>query len=484
MGLFWVLELLCIHFTFTQDCRRTRDKRTWKLLYCNCFTCSDWKIVPNNFSTDLERLMDLERLEFEKSTLKNIPPYSFVTQPKLKLLSLKSSRVKTLEHNAFYGLENLLTLDLQRNHIHHLPNKILKDLTSLQHLYLNNNRFKAVNNNFWFGPKYLITLHLQHNNIHEIDNNTFLGLTYLRTLKLQNNKIQETHMNTWCHLPSLKELGLSANKITVFNKNVTSQQKCMKRLKLLHPESCIGTLAIDRNQLLTIKAEQFVDILDVRRLNLNHNDIHTIETNAFTALTLCHITMGFNKLKKVQNRLFINQHLLEQLRIDHNDIYKIGGEAFVGCSSLKMVDLRFNKLTALSQNLFAGLNSSLFHGDFKIDLRDNQIYGIPVKLFSYLNKMNIHEQRSVHIEFSRKMYTLNMTVLYEKSQTFTCYNSILIKHKISLKLHSSNTSFDLDQWEQWLEVRHFDTENKLCFKCLESEVLSEVNSKQSEKPYK
>ena len=92
---------------------------------------------------------------------------------------------------------------------------------------------------------------------------------------------------------------------------------------------------------------------DVDKIYLSENQIANIESGVFVKNSRCiKLQLDYNKLTEIRNDMLTGLVYLEWLSLEHNEIKTIYPFAFAGLPSLKGLYLHSNKLTTLPGNIF------------------------------------------------------------------------------------------------------------------------------------
>ena len=186
---------------------------------------------------------------------------------------------------------------------------------------------------------------------------------------------------------------------------------CFSHYSLLCPLQCISfAQGIVCNHLSNIKYQRiwkfikyfkcyvctlkFNDInfsssLNITVLNIKENDFKHIciskETNNPTFSSLRKIDMSFNKLTIVKSSCLKSVESLKMLYLHVNKIKSVEDNAFSNLKKLKILDLSYNKIVKLQKEIFIGLNAVAL-----INLTINLITDINIDTFSSIPHYTIH----------------------------------------------------------------------------------------------
>lgn len=198
-----------------------------------------------------------------------------------------------------------------------------------------------------------------------------LNLISLRKLSMQSCEIGEIHQNAFIGLEKLEELDLSYNYL----EEVPGAVKVLSSLK---------KIILLGNNIMRLRSNSFNGLHSIVDLNLNVNEITYIDPDAFKGLenSVRDVRLHYNNLNTLPYEPLRKLKRLSFLVISRNNINSIPKNAFVGMSSLKILELDSNKLVFRS-GMFAGLEHSLE----TLTLRDTGLTALPVTSLIPLRKL-------------------------------------------------------------------------------------------------
>ncbi len=145
----------------------------------------------------------------------------------------------------------------------------------------------------------------------------------------------------------------------------------------------VQTLDLENNQLTTIESNTFAGLTNLKYLHLSGNNLTTIESNTFAGLTSLEVlVLKDNQLTMIESNAFAGLTSLEGLYLQNNQLTTIESNAFAGLTSLKYLDLENNQLTMIESNAFADLTNLKY-----FDLKDNNLTTIESKTFAGLTSL-------------------------------------------------------------------------------------------------
>ncbi|XP_043751168.1 extracellular matrix protein 2-like isoform X3 [Cervus elaphus] len=253
-----------------------------------------------------KNLTRLKRLNLDGNSLSTVP-----TLPtSLQELKLNDNHLQGLEHSSFWGLSQLLTLEVEGNRLHdgNISPLAFQPLRSLLYLRLDRNQLRTIPPGL---PASLQELHLGTNIIEEVREGTLNHSCSLSVLVLSNNRLQEDRLapRAWIDLPKLEALDLSYNRLV----HVPSFLPRGLRHLMLH-----------HNRIERIPGYVFAHMKPgLETLHLAHNSLREdgIHGVSFLGLqaSLAELLLDHNQLQAIPRGL-LGLRALQVLRLSHNKI--------------------------------------------------------------------------------------------------------------------------------------------------------------------
>ena len=222
----------------------------------------------------------------------------------LHLLALQSTALTSLAFNPY---RKLVELRLSDNVISDIPPSTFKRLHSLRHVYLAGNRLIEVPSL----PRSVRILHVQGNNITRLP---ILHMPHMENFVADRNLIDKVELRVLKHTPSLSLLSLADNRLEL--------------LDLDHVLS-LEVLSAERNRL-------------VRFPKLPPGVVS--------------VYLDWNNISELPELIFYE---LEALHLSHNALTLVSNTTFLYTPKLRLVDLSFNPLKAVSHQVLAGLGAHI-----------------------------------------------------------------------------------------------------------------------------
>lgn len=188
---------------------------------------------------------------------------------------------------------------------------------------------------------------LQKSMIEAIRARAFVGLLFMEHLDLSNNELKNVVTGTFFGVKKIKTLNLSNNKIANLSENA------------------------------------FTGLRDLKVLNLTNNSISNVHELSFDGLeSLVELDLGFNEIINLSG-LSVDLPNLEVLRLRQNHLMCLPNNVFYNLTSLRYLDLSWNKLKCPLTMLTMKPGNSLAH----LDLSRNAIDILIPNMFSSLNNL-------------------------------------------------------------------------------------------------
>ena len=296
-------------------------------------------------------LPKLEKLSIESCKIRNIPARAFSGLENLKSLKIEShsSVLMDVDVDSLKRNSRLAELAMPKNNIWSLPSGLLCDLHNLRLLNLSHNHLMEIADIGLSSCRIsVVVLDVSNNFISALADGDLNWMPTIEKLDISHNSMNQISENSFEGVLNLREINLSYNQLSSLPSNLFNNSLGLEKVELQN--NAIGIV----NQSL------FYGLTDLRFLNLSHNDIstHHISKETFSSMaSLIVLDLSFNRLTKLPDDVFASLTSLTTLHLQNNNIHKIDGNAFANQVQLKGVDLSQNKLTSLSTSAFASLGN-------------------------------------------------------------------------------------------------------------------------------
>uniref|UniRef100_A0A336KC85 CSON002513 protein n=1 Tax=Culicoides sonorensis TaxID=179676 RepID=A0A336KC85_CULSO len=313
----------------------------------------------------------LYRLEITENPIQHIPDEAFIGLDRsLSILKLTYNQLVEIPSQAMRHLRKLQYIDLTGNHISDLRKEAWRGLEdSLQTIILTDNLIPGLPTDAFSSLPLLETIDLSGNNIMEIEKDVFRdGMARLKNVILADNLLATIPYTSLSPLKALTTLDISYNRITGFAPEEVELTNVKLNLNILH---------LEYNQITSIPPEsfQYFDVLNVTYLD--GNPISVISEGAFQKARIRELYIRNCKLHFISPEAFTSlESSLQVLDLSGNNITTLPEKVFSAFDSLKVLNLRDNKLTKLMPiELFLSLQSTLH----KLDLTGDNMPGLTLQ---------------------------------------------------------------------------------------------------------
>lgn len=177
----------------------------------------------------------------------------------------------------------------------------------------------------------LVGIRIRSCSVKSIENH-FRGLPKLEVIDLHRNKIENISEDAFVDLINLEALAMGYNRIKFLAENIFSKLFSLKEILL------------DNNRIQVLHPRIFGSFRNVLNINFGQNGILVLPENILeNATSLEEVLFYANKLERVPRDLFKNNLKLRTCTFDINNIKFIDFNLFNHLSTLKHVNLKFNK---------------------------------------------------------------------------------------------------------------------------------------------
>jgi Leucine-rich repeat (LRR) protein len=407
--------------------------------------------IEEIIGTPFYQLSRLEILDLSYNNLTNIEElFQFESFPnKMSKLSLAHNAINEIPGDAFGELSSLTELDLSHNLISDLTEEPFNNLTALETLKLNNNRIKDLNgavNNL----QNLKHMFLSGNQIQNINVESLKIIYDLETFDISLNQLKSVKPTVfsrhWQHFAtnSVCKIILSQNQITSVP-NATSKEMFDRYTRSPRGRSfknmdVTTELDLSKNQISIIEYDAFQplirlvsldlsvnritdfivnprDLVNVKYLNLNTNNIHNLYFDSFISMkNLQNLDLSNNHLENIPDRTFMNKYNLKHVNMTYNDIKMLQN------LRIKMfhpeggvLDLSNNNISRFNIPFGEGLRLTM------LDLHSNNIYDISSIQLQYQNELEILDLSNNEI---KELYETSLRLPFTLSTLYLNSNAI------------------------------------------------------------
>lgn len=342
---------------------------------------NSWNAVQNYAFSNFKNVM---YMDISDNHIKSIGK-AFFGLEQLDSLNLSLNHIEIIKPEVFMVSLNksrLLLLDLSYNLLTYLPEDIFVHLYNLRQLYLQGNKLTMLDGLYSVNLKNLnylnlccnnftmLNITLKHfSNLKELDvsfnqfkNIDEFAVKSLERIILSHNIFEEVTLDNFARLPYLKRIDLSYNK---FNKLPTSN----------FPQNPNGTkplinIFLNNNNITHIDETFFINFNYINVLNLSNNEIKEIKQGTFKhAKVLKVLSVSNCGLKFLTNETFLNLENTKMIEISQNNLTSLNAKFFTQCTNLRTIIADNNFIATVDLGMFEKLVPSLA----RIALRSNPI---------------------------------------------------------------------------------------------------------------
>ncbi|XP_071138773.1 leucine-rich repeat and immunoglobulin-like domain-containing nogo receptor-interacting protein 3 [Mytilus edulis] len=117
-------------------------------------------------------------------------------------------------------------------------------------------------------------------------------------------------------------------------------------------------LELNNNNIQSINTSSFIDLLELKSLNVLQNKLMHIVNGMFSDISSLQVlNLDYNHMTAIEEYAFSGLNNLTELYLSGNKLTIIASTGFLDLHSLQILDLSYNKLSSLSPGLFDQLES-------------------------------------------------------------------------------------------------------------------------------
>ncbi|XP_049299315.1 insulin-like growth factor-binding protein complex acid labile subunit [Anopheles funestus] len=318
-------------------------------------------LLSENRLTSLDGLIlptenQLQHLDVSHNFIKHLNGSTFVRLGGLKELRLASNIIETLHDNTFAELHALQQLDLSDNFLKTLSQKLFTANGNLLELSLENNLIETLPVDVFSGLQSLWQLNLRNNRLTSLDEDIFRYQPFSTQIVLDGNRISTFDP---CFLQT-RDVELKNNRLTILSKSSFDTNDTRVEFLTLNgneiatiDESFFETLPklksikLDRNRIAELLPMLFHKNQELERVFLPHNRLSVLRTDTFSGLPkLEHVDLSYNALSVIEAAVF-HQSPVKYLNLNDNQLKTIDDWAFAGTKLLQLF-VDFNAIDSLN----------------------------------------------------------------------------------------------------------------------------------------
>lgn len=328
-------------------------------------------------------------------------------------ITLRDCRITDVGFESFEILPSVTYIDLSVNKIQTLQLGVLDDAKAVTNLNLSYNMLTVFPLGLFDQKPNMEVLDLKGNMINNLELGILDPLTKLRHLDLSNNALLGKDMSPYLFDESknIKIIDFSRNNMNGSPNN------------LLHSFQALEYLNLDHCELN--KVPKFATVRNLR--------------------TIKHLILSSNAITKIDgNKTFVNLDSLEILNLAYNSIETIHENVFKSLSNLKIIHLNNNRLKTIPETLFQNINKL-----GNINLSHNLIEFVPVNAFrgSGAKNLNLSDNRFTYLTDNFLLELRNsgtrVVKFYFNENPWQCACLIQILNEVkSMKVEYNNVKFN------------------------------------------
>ncbi|CAH1788789.1 unnamed protein product [Owenia fusiformis] len=338
---------------------------------------STFLLIPSGKIDAFDSLVNLKSLNLSGAELMGIDAQQILKNiTRLEILDLSHNMIATLTVDLSDNLQHLVHVNLAVNAFASIDDavNVFNKSTDLQYLDLSAALWRrpgsiAIDK---LGPVFLtftkpLVLKLNSALIPKIENDFFDNAQTISELYFTDCRIELIAENTLKKLSPIKTLDISKNpqltmKILfsslkevdiselIFQDNQFDIEIDMDLVLLLENTS-LEILDLSHGQLRTISPEAFSPLTKLTELDLSYNQIRTV-TKLGEFLKMKTLNLQHNQLKSLDTNTFNQLYNIESLYLNDNLLKDVDENALYNMGKLEILDLSNNNITVLPDNFF------------------------------------------------------------------------------------------------------------------------------------
>lgn len=303
-------------------------------------------------------VMNLKKLSLKGNQLSAFKGEFFNTGTGLEELDLSDNQLSYLFPSSFRIHPRLRKLIITNNKFNFFPSELIASLQYLEHIDLSGNELKAIDELDFARLPRLRVLEVADNQLESLSEMAFHNSTQLQVVDLANNRLDRIGERTFEGLVRLQMLNLEGNRLsdlpeTLFDRsklhmleniNLANNKFDYAPLKSLQKQYFFVTsVNLSKNKIKTIPSEDSA-MVNIKKLDLSFNPLseETLDAILNEPKTVRELNLAGTGLKMIKS---LETPFLQSLNLSHNDIVSINDEAFQRATLLECLDLSSNKLS-------------------------------------------------------------------------------------------------------------------------------------------
>lgn len=264
--------------------------------------------------------------------------------PNLRYLVLENSGLTALTPGSFDGCENLVILYIRNSEIQRIPAGLLNECTQLLIAEFSDSLISEIDDEAFDGLSNLLELDIFDSQLTRLSGRVFRDLVNVEEFSLFNNEISEIEDGAFSTLTGLISFYLRNNRIT------------------------------------EITPEMFGDEISLVNFNLNYNDLRSVPRLPSSAPRIKYIYLIGNLIADINEGDFTFAYSnITNIELSENMISTLSADAFANLTSLDILSVNYNQITAVDNEFFdriSSLYTFYFEGNLCADAAFNNIRSI------------------------------------------------------------------------------------------------------------
>ncbi|XP_055298142.1 transforming growth factor beta activator LRRC32 isoform X2 [Sitodiplosis mosellana] len=313
-------------------------------------------------SASFVNLMNLKKLNLKGNQLSAFKGEFFNTGTGLEELDLSDNQLSYLFPSSFRIHPRLRRLSIANNKFNFFPSELIATLQYLEHINLSGNELKTIDELDFARLPRLRVLDVAYNQLETLSEMAFHNSTQLQVVDLSNNRIDRIGERTFEGLVRLETLNLEGNRLndlpeTIFDRaklhmleniNLANNKFDYAPLKALQRQYFFVTsVNLSKNNIKSIPSEDSV-MVNIKKLDLSYNPLteQTVENILNEPKTVRELNLAGTGVKAITS---LETPFLQSLNLSHNNIVSVNEEAFERATLLESLDLSSNMLNDIKK---------------------------------------------------------------------------------------------------------------------------------------
>lgn len=340
-------------------------------------------------------MKNLQTLILNNNKIIEVPSNAFKNCLNLLKLNLSFNLIRAINNGAFQGLRQLQELKLNDNFLTKIIIRSFEGLASLEALFLHNNSLKFVISTLFSQLAQLSTADFTNNDCIDAkfpESTREEILTKIIDRCLVSIKIKcnfeddEIALQNIQLLPgsyacktrdltirNVKILGVigehlensDINNVTVFTVIDQATQFIPSDLALHFPN--LNKIVVENSKLIALLKHNFAGFAKLRTISLRHNELSSIEAGAFDdVMWLEYLNIAHNNIASLQSKIFAKLVRLKVLNLSHNQLTSLSADILPRTHVIEQFKADKNKLSKIELIFISSFSKAT-----QIDLKAN-----------------------------------------------------------------------------------------------------------------